>query len=386
MRKTVVLDWVTVHALPKGEEIDYTRTEFTIRTMDRGTRTCKVWEEAYQGSQRIATISREPYSSVMNPKMILIKFDNKILYRGDFPTLVKHILEEWGLNFVSFSRIDIAMDYQRTDDQKPAIQYVRDFLSGEILKVGKGKYACHGEYHYEYEPQYLRFGTPTSDVTAYTYNKTREMDQKGDKPWIRQTWEELEPEEELDVWRLEFSIKASCVKFLDKETAELLDTHNFDMILPENRVRIFQALLLKYWQYVPGDDPDTNKARRTRKEILSLPGEPLFLYIYNSEEASNRTEKILIKKLKSMYDEMRDMSDDNLRELEITQEHVIQKHGLQEWTLKRGFKCEGGFRNETSHSAAQELNGVIHNIKYEIQKKKIEAHRAARDEPGEAPF
>ncbi len=69
----------------------------------------------------------------------------------------------------------------------------------------------------------IEFGSGKSSKRCYIYDKTRELTEVKDKPWIRQYWQEngLISDEKTHVYRAEISIKCDGMDLLNMSTGEL---------------------------------------------------------------------------------------------------------------------------------------------------------------------
>ena len=94
-----------------------------------------------------------------------------------------------------------------------------------FVREGSNKFCCYGskelhatngekeinddtEIHITSMFDYVRWGSRSSGVCTYLYNKSEELRSKHSKPWIKERWEKAGlNEEEGDVYRLEFSIQ-----------------------------------------------------------------------------------------------------------------------------------------------------------------------------------
>ena len=172
------------------------------------------------GWDEFAEIQASPHSGILNRASVIIRYVNRALYMPDFWELAERLLSDQQFQFVGISRIDICGDFNQFKHCTP-IQLIEDFAAKKLRHIGRGVGALYFDHGImfdkvtrskEYGVRYtgLSFGTHSSDVRVYLYNKSFELLTQGDKPWIRDQWNAagLDPK---NVWRLEVSIKAKGI-------------------------------------------------------------------------------------------------------------------------------------------------------------------------------
>lgn len=226
------------------------------------------------------------------------KVDNRLLYSSDWSFHLHNILAALDLEPHNITRADVCFDFQQFENgDLPADfikKYVRDgygkdfscyirkhsnkchpvltkfvhtnkqktsyFLDAdEAMKINNKAQAAGVNFNLQGIEQdeeiikcesvweYVRWGSRSSAVCVYMYDKSREMKQVKQKPWIRHQWEELgvcdmkdEQGQELPVYRIEISITSKALDFrkfqfietkktLNKDITEKLKWQNFAM-------------------------------------------------------------------------------------------------------------------------------------------------------------
>lgn len=210
--------------------------------------------------EEVAQMQYNPRSSALKPNLVIVKLANRCLYEYDYIKLIKTINEGLSLEYNSLSRLDICADFYTFKTISPQ-ELIRQFLQRKLRRFGKSKYVLHGNQDRPQEYEYLRFGSPTSDVVCYLYNKSLEMREVKHKPYIVRQWSQLSYNYEditpaPDVWRLEFRLNGDNIKTLCDDNGELneltLDALNNKTTL----LYLYSALVCKFWRWAK---PTANK-------------------------------------------------------------------------------------------------------------------------------
>jgi hypothetical protein len=363
------VDWLQLYCTRPDDEVCFKTNYYEIKTLPIKTRHFNIWEEIYYQGRRIATINRVPCSPVLPKNMILVKFDNSYLYSGDIALNAKIFLEQMKLTLKSITRIDVCIDFQEFHNHRKPENLIKYFLSGQLLKKGKSQFQVNGKQevkipikeksnyiresknniyikldevqalgknHHQVNLQYLKFGGQNSNIKYYLYNKTQEMQQKTDKPWIRQVHKIAEFEESEDVWRIEFSITNSNANLTDCETGEIIHLKNLECLKRQNIVALFWSLFSKYFVFLKVGS-DSNKSRMKQIKLLDKP-DMIRLFQWDVPKTkSDRADKIFIKKLHEHYDELRRLRPQLAESNDAIKKQYIEERNLNRWAFEKGF-------------------------------------------------
>jgi hypothetical protein len=190
---------------------------------------------------------------------------------------------------------------------------IKRFVNSEYLKIGQGKYSLNGSQSFEHTFDYLRFGSKTSDINIYLYNKTKEFAEVKDKPYIKERWKRCGVDAEKTVWRLEVSLKSSGSNYLDRRSGELKKVHYADINNDGFLYQYFFSFVIKYFKFVKND----GKSRKDRMDTVVLfddfytPFIPC--YLPNTAGAS-KSDKIFLKKLHLLDQELRGFNEEAVME------------------------------------------------------------------------
>jgi hypothetical protein len=292
-----------------------------------------LYEISYQ-NEEFATLCMNPVSHIIPGNAVIIKFKNRQLYFSEAINHFKIFLSDCNLIYKSITRVDIAVDLNKFKNGLLPTTFIDKFMKCNFLKVGRGKFTLIGEQKFTHTYQYLRFGTKSSEVSVYLYNKSIELQQVQDKPYIRNVWEKQGLDINKDIWRLEISIKSAGTNYVDLNTGEYSKINYLNLANPDYLNTVFSSYINQYFYFVVNDG-QLNKTRMQKVDLLQLT-EPQFkpLYVPNTT-GSNRSDKIFAKKLYMLDQELRGFNDDMITATkEVLSDFIIQTD-LMEYVNKR---------------------------------------------------
>ena len=330
MKYVLSIDWLTIfcvfvddgewqpdetaHTRTTGTPFTYKKEDFGTRCFSRFYRVRMPNEEG--GVDEFAEIQATPYSDILPPYAVMVRFVNRALYLPNFWTLAEDMLQQNRLSARGISRIDICADFNQFETMTPKA-LIEGFASKKFRHIGRGVgalYFNHGigvekDDHdrpiADYGVQYtgLSFGTHGSDAHVYLYNKTLELDTQGDKPWIRDTWSNAG----LDVrhvWRLEVSIKAKGLKFRDKATKTDVQI-DVPLIYEEDGLeKVYHTFVKRLFAFIRNRKGITNVSREPR--LILFRDHPIWdRGTIRNLSPGNRTERVLIRQLFQFADRYR---------------------------------------------------------------------------------
>ena len=306
------IDWLSVYGIFGGSGDTWSpveSAEFAYKKEDFGTRCFSVFHRVRianvdGGWDEFAEVQSVPYSRILPPYAIIVRFVNRVLYMPDFWEVVGRFLSLNQIEIRGISRIDICADFNQfaTIDPKALIE---GFAAKKYRHIGRGVGALafnHGVSHGDYGVNYtgLTFGRHTSDAHVYLYDKTFELLTQGDKPWIRERWKHVG----LDVrhvWRLEVSIKAAGLKFKDKKSKEVVEIGTKMVAEDMSLDKIYHTFVKKLFSFIVNRQGITNITREPR--LVLFEDKPAFdRGSISNLSAGGRMERILIKHLWQMSD------------------------------------------------------------------------------------
>lgn len=296
------IDWLQLYCMPITGSSFFCPSGCELVTEAYGTRQFKSVQILSRNNENICTIVSQPHSKIINPLAHIIKFENKYLYRSDLVDCVKELLHSLNLTCCSISRIDICIDFNFFANTYDPHNFICDYMASIICKLNKSKFSVHGEELNSKIYSYLAFGSKTSKIHYYLYNKTLQMQQVLHKPWINERHKLAGLNMDRNIWRLEFSLSQGLPLLTDTVTGEQFTKNNIDFYTPENVVRFISLLTEKYFQfkYV---SKDTNKSRLKQVKLFDHVCTELNQDYRPNTRQHSRADKIFINKLKQLKDE-----------------------------------------------------------------------------------
>lgn len=345
------IDWLSIFCIYAGNGDVWQPIEgmgFSYKREDFGTRCFSVFHRVRiandeGGVDEFAEVQSVPYSSLLPPYTIIIRFVNRFLYMPNFYELADKFMVLNSIACRSISRIDICADFNQfaTIDPRGLIE---GFAAKRLRHIGRGVGALYfnhlvknGEYGVHYTG--LSFGTHSSDAHVYLYNKSFELLTQGDKPWIKEKWKRLG----LDirnVWRLEVSIKSKGLRFKDKQTKAVREIGQDDIFDSDELDKVYHTFISKLFAFVKNRAGIKNISREPR--IVLFDGRPAYdRGAISNSSPGNRMERILIRSLWQLADRYRGVgiyaAKDESRALA---EALAASTGLYSWLEEKKTEWE----------------------------------------------
>lgn len=238
MTRCINIDWLEIYALedPIGypHDADYfRRVGFHVEQREYGT---PVYHEMFviygTDNQPLIEVRRNPKSAVgkqvhgvLDANACHVRLTNRTCYFQNAVQLMQEFLERYGLHYQRISRIDICLDFETFDyGDKPA-DFMARYMKGRYSKINQCNITSHGADRWDGRVwNSVSWGNKKSMVGTKFYNKTKELAEVRDKPYIRQAWRAAGlidddmrmvkfcddgTERNVEIWRVEFSIKSS---------------------------------------------------------------------------------------------------------------------------------------------------------------------------------
>lgn len=178
-----------------------------------------------------ADILAVPRSTMLNSNIVLVKIHNRFLYSQNYIKLLYNICDTFKLSIKGLTRLDLCYDCNSFHNGLKPHKFIKEFVTAEfdspryIYKVGAKQFRVYGGKSVSSATKFsgIEFGSGKSSKRCYIYDKTRELEEVKDKPWIRQYWQEngLISDSKTHVYRAEISIKCDGMDLLNMSTGEL---------------------------------------------------------------------------------------------------------------------------------------------------------------------
>ena len=342
----VSIDWLSIYCdcshMVQNEDYIFDKEPY-------GTSVYADMYTIYRYGEEIAVLTCNPRSSALTKGTGVLKILNPILYEGYLSEIVYQLLYKCNIIFLNISRLDLCADFNHFEAYPDMQQFFQDFLTLKLWKIGASKYKVCANKATEFDSdyfkliglqssrhtyQYLRFGSKVSKVSAYLYNKTQEFRDVKRKNYIAEAWEANDIDESQEVWRLEFSLKGDGIKFLNQET-KLWQSKNLEMVLdPIQRVQLYNALYLKYWDFRVNDGQQ-RKDRMKHAKLLPIESSILRPVVINHSDVTSREDKRMITAIERTYDEVRIKRQTRDMLFEDAIKEIVNFKGLRDWHAEK---------------------------------------------------
>lgn len=280
----------------------------SIEVQQYGTRQFSMLARVYVKRDLFGFLQMLPRTSVFPRNAMIFKVANKWLYTDTWREQLQQVFKVLHLRGLSISRLDIAADFNRFDYGAHPVDFIRQFMSGEIKHKGRG--AGHVDFVQRYAVDQkkksiadelmfnaLTIGKKSSDAHCYLYNKTLELQQETDKPYIRELWQKVGLNVS-DVWRLEVTLDRKALIFVDKFSGQL---HRglFEDLMQDDFEQQISALYYSFVHSLFFFFKPTGQKNVSREEELCLFGDQCQVQrgALSVKGTSTRADRIFIKKL-----------------------------------------------------------------------------------------
>lgn len=234
LKRCINIDWLECYCLesqPRDAQY-FASLGFEVQERDYGTRLYKQMFTIFMEGQPFVEVRREPSSSgsataakFFDPRSCHIRLCNRTCYCNNAGELMKNFLDAHGYVFMNLCKIDIAMDFEKFDSGDVPAKFLERYLKGRYSKVNQCNLSVHGKDEWDgrlYNS--VSWGSKSSPVFTRFYDKTMELREAKDKPYIRQAWASCGLVDDFiqltkvgedgvvykpRIWRLEFSISSS---------------------------------------------------------------------------------------------------------------------------------------------------------------------------------
>lgn len=202
MTRCINLDWLEVYCLEDAlnypHDADFFRAVgFQVKEREYGT---PMYEQMFtlinQKNEPFVEIRRKPKSDktrnaggLFDPYSAHVRLSNRACYDKDAVKTMQLFLEQYGFHYQRISRIDLALDFERFDSGDEPAKFIRRYLAGKYSKINQANLSAHGADRWAGRDfNSLSWGSKTSMVSTKLYDKTKELSEVKDKPYIRGAW------------------------------------------------------------------------------------------------------------------------------------------------------------------------------------------------------
>lgn len=239
MERCVNIDWLEVYAIESNlgypHNADFFRAAgWRVEEREYGTPSYREMFTLYsvEDDLPLLEIRRNPKSArgvqergVLDPMGCHIRLCNRTCYFDNAAEVMQQFIDRYMFSCSRISRIDICLDFEKFDSGDDPQKFLNRYMNGKYSKINQARIGANGLD--QWDGRYwnsLRWGQESSMVSTKFYDKTMELRERHDKPYIRQAWfasrliddwftlekygkdgTKYKPR----IWRVEFSIKSS---------------------------------------------------------------------------------------------------------------------------------------------------------------------------------
>lgn len=254
--RCINLDWLEIFAEEPAKcphDANYFRSAgYKVKERAYGTPQYKEMFTLIADGEELFEIRRNPYSlkkegGIFKENACHIRLCNRTCYEVDPVNHLRAFMLAHDYTYVAISRIDIALDFTKFDNGEKPEKFIEKYMRGKVAKVNQCRVSAHGNDEWARRVfNSLKWGSPSSPVTTKLYNKTLELKQGEDKPWIRQAWESAGLDVSQDVWRIEFSLSAQMQTLKSLKSGEMFKK---SIIHYDSRERLLKQFFILYNKY-----------------------------------------------------------------------------------------------------------------------------------------
>lgn len=267
----VSCDWFSYSCSCEGgviPELDSTYSDFTTASQFCAKESTE--NHPYYECSALMMQGRAPIAHIFyrckradHPFSCQVKVDNSRLYYAGWADSLTALIRalRWRVMFVN--RIDVCGDFQFFANGRSPLLFAQDYLSAptksrpSFIRHSSNKVrAVATRFIKSVRFETLSWGTRDSAVQTNLYNKSLELREKCEKPWIRQRWidgglEMAEDGKEAhDVWRVEFSIDPARLMVLDKKSKSPIGSINLNHVYtPAALIELWEVLHPRYFTF-----------------------------------------------------------------------------------------------------------------------------------------
>lgn len=275
MTRCINIDWLEVYCLEDTIGYPHNAAFFEargweVRQREYGTPMYQEmftlfdhWGEPYCEIRRGPKSTKAMGQGLFEPNACHVRLVNRACYVDGAALLFAKFLDENGFHFQRLSRVDIAYDFVRFDYGDDPQRFIQRYLAGRYAKINQARISAHGVDEWQGRTwNSLSWGAKSSMVKTRIYNKTLELREVKDKPYIRQAWQASGLVDDWVtltktdskgntttpvIWRLEFEIKSSTrnwfvVEDYQGDRKRILSYHN-TLSVYKDRDSIFNVFL-----------------------------------------------------------------------------------------------------------------------------------------------
>ena len=116
MKHIINIDWLQLFCIAElghfGGVSEFFRYKWEYKLHDYGTAAYKEVYTVKIGTTNVCLVQCEPRNDLMQANTVVVKFDNKLLYRRDKWDIIQAFLDNHYLRVHNITRLDLCADFQ----------------------------------------------------------------------------------------------------------------------------------------------------------------------------------------------------------------------------------------------------------------------------------
>ena len=234
-----------------------------------------------------------------------IKLENSALYVADWYFILTDILATLRWSPRRITRLDLCADFNYFMGGLLPSTFLRNYIrknDASYIRIGSNKFCVYGlKDMHSTSFESIRWGSRQNGVSVYMYNKTRELTQVKNKPYIRELWKRTQLSSTLDVWRVEISITSQGLGLKSASDSLLHTLFVDDFDHPEAARDFFKVYAAKYFRFLRTNRSAARKRDLKEVTLLDLQTDcPLRPVTMLSVSDTGRMEHIIANRLRDM--------------------------------------------------------------------------------------
>lgn len=319
MKCCINLDWLMIHVhepdgYPRDPEFFISRG-YSVRVREYGTPQYRQMFTILQDGYEYIEVRRDPLSrrsdgGILDDDSVHLRLSNRTCYFADAIAQLRQFCVVNGFIYGNLTRIDICCDFNSFLYGDNPRNFILDYMKNVYTKTRITHIAAYGMDSDSCRIwNSISWASKSSAVRTKLYNKTVELREKGDKPYIRDHWRAAGLDLNKDVWRVEFSISSQMNSLRNRQTNEVykLDMNSYETV--QQRWYLFHCLAQQYFHFkvveYSADGTMIRKARLKDKVLFSFKDCPSYVMPahFSDNRDINRTDMMMIHRLEKIAED-----------------------------------------------------------------------------------
>lgn len=343
--------------------------DYTVKLEEHQTAQFLRVYTVYHKNLHVATICQQPRTSVIHPAATTLKLANRVLYCERYIEMLYDLNTTLSIHYKGITRIDLCLDCNELAGGRQVARFLREYVCaeplqpGHIIRNGSSRFTCHGTRTHTSASNItsIRWGSSRNKVQAYCYDKTLELIEVKDKPWIRDMWEqngleysilwdklrdldEKSKQRKIDntglseyvekrVWRFELSINSQGTDILNMATGQLFRLSPQYLDHRDNIRKLFFIYANKYFDFRVNTGQNRTRDYTKLQLFENRPNTTAKPYYLSKCADTGRIEKICYNKLQQLAQRYVDMDASTRNSLHATMDFLLLLSGKKAWNV-----------------------------------------------------